>query len=183
MGRFESMNMLWPPAGWGQFGDIQSSSGQAVAKDIGKARIFGLQYHIDSTPLFRNDEKLFRHDIHIDGWEYSILNESIEYPVLSFSLLDKFDPDLPKECFIADIRSYSSHIPHTRRSANRAVSAALFFIRQIANGSVPDVNRVLRIYKLHPNQAFLYRNDRVHENDLKRAFDDGLAGFRTSKTL
>ncbi len=174
MGRFESMNILWPPVGWHQFADVRFSSGQAVAKDIGKARIFGLQYNIESTPLFKNEEKLFRHDIRIEGWEYSILNESIEYPVLSFSLFDKFDPDLPRECFITDIRSYASLIPHTRRSANRAVSAGLFLIRQIAQGSVPDVNRVLRIYKLHPNQAFLYRNDRVLEHDLKRAFDDGI---------
>jgi hypothetical protein len=123
-------------------------------------------------PLFKNDTKLFRHDIRIDGWEYSILNESTEYPVLSFSLLDKFDMSLPRECFITDIRSYATGIPHTRRSAARAVSAALFFIKQINRGQVPDINRVLRIYKLHPTQAFLYRGDRMLGADLKRAFSD-----------
>lgn len=173
MGRFESTSILWPPAGWSQFATVQASTGQAVAKDISKARIYGLHYRIESVPLFKNDTKLFRHDVHIDGWEYSILNESIEYPVLSFSLMDRFDLALPRECFVTDIRSYSSAIPHTRRSANRAVSAALFFIRQITSASVPDVNRVLRIYKLHPAQAFLYRNDRPLEHDLKQAFESG----------
>lgn len=173
MGRFESTNILWPPAGWAQFGTIQASAGQAVAKDISKARIYGLQYRIESVPLFKNDTKLFCHDVQIDGWEYSILNESIEYPVLSFSLMDRFDLSLPRECFVTDIRSYSSAIPHTRRSANRAVSAALFFIRQVMSSSVPDVNRALRIYKLHPAQAFLYRNEQPLEHDLKGAFESG----------
>jgi len=171
MGRFESINILWPPAGWSQFAAIESSSAQAVAKDIGKARIYGLQYFIESMPLFKNDTKLFRHDISIFGWEYSILNESTEYPVLSFSLMDRFDMALPRECFVSDIRVYDTALPHTRRSAARAVSAALFFMRQVAAGSVPDINRVLRIYKLHPSQAFLYRGERVLKSGLKHAFE------------
>lgn len=175
MGRLENGTKQWPPTGWTQFAAIQSSSGQSLAKDIGRARIFGLQYRIESVPLFRNETKFFRHDVMIDGWEYSILNESIEYPVLSFSLLDRFDAGLPRECFITDIRSYDTLIPHTSRSANRAVSAGLFVIRQIANGQVPDVNRVLRIYKLHPNQSFLYRNDRALDHDLKSAFTESLS--------
>ncbi len=170
MGRFDTMNILWPPAGWNQFRSIQYSSGQALAKDIGKARIFGLQFRIDSVPLFKNETKLFRHDIVIDGWEYSILNESIEYPVLSFSIMDKFDMALPRECFIADIRSYDTHVPHTRRSANRAVSAALFIMKQIENGNVPDINRVLRIYKLHPNQVPIYSSEKLLTEQLKQAF-------------
>lgn len=170
MGRFESTHIVWPPAGWNQFASVQSSSGQSVAKDIGTARIFGLQYSIDSVPLFKNETKLFRHDVRIDGWEYSILNESTEYPVLSFSLLDRFDLALPRECFVTDLKAYASTIPHTRRSAARSVSAALFFIKQIARGQVPDVNRVLRIYKLHPTQAFLYRGDRTLGAELKQAF-------------
>lgn len=173
MGRFESMNTSWPPAGWNQFASVETSTGQALAKDIAKARIYGLQYSIQSVPLFKNNEKIFRHDIQINGWEYSILNESIEYPVISFALMDRFDVSLSKECFVTDIRSYTSLIPHTRRSANRAVSAALFLIKQIVNGQVPDVNRVLRIYKLHPNQAFLYRNDRQLNLELSRAFAEG----------
>ena len=96
-------------------------------------------------------------------------------PVLNFALLDRFDPALPRECFVTDIFSYSSLIPHTRSSVNRAVGAALFFIRQVASGNVPDVNRVLRIYKLHPAQAFLYRSDRRPERDLKDAFESGRA--------
>lgn len=173
MGKTKNIDALWPPVGWPQFASVELPSGQSVAKNLGSSRIFGLQYSIDSMPLFQGDARYYRHDVRIDGWEYSILNESIEYPVLSFSIVDRFDESLPQECFLSEIRSYDSFIPHTRRSASRAVSAALFMIRQIADGQVPDVNRVLRIYKLHPNQSFLYRNDRSLEPDLKRAFDDG----------
>lgn len=173
MGRFENMNIHWPPVGWPQFSSVTQSSGRAIAKDISKARIFGLQYSIESVPLFKMDTKLFRHDISIDGWQYTILNESIEYPVLTFSIYDRFDLQLTKESFVADIRSYSTIIPHTRRSVNRAVSAAIFMIRQINLGNVPDVNRVLRTYKLHPNQAFLYREEESLGSNLKYAFEAG----------
>lgn len=170
MGRFETMNIHWPPIGWRPFAGVKASSGQSIAKDIFRARIFGLQYSIESVPLFKMETRLFRHDIMVGGWEYSILNDSREYPVLSFSLYDRFDDELDKECFVSDIRSYDTPIAHTRRSVNRAVSAALFMIRQVSEGNVPDVNRVLRAYKLHPNQAFIYRDDRSLEPDLCRSF-------------
>lgn len=173
MGRLETA-ILWPPVGWSQFAAVEQASGQALAKDIAKARIYGLQYRIDSVPLFKQDTKLFRHDIRIEGWEYSILNESIEYPVLSFTLMDRFDPSLPRECFIDDIRAFDVSIPHTRRSANRAVGASLFLIRQILAGQVPDVSRVLRIYKMHPSQAYLYRGDDAMGRNLRAAFSDSL---------
>jgi len=172
MGRFESMNIHWPPVGWPQFAAVGSSTGRAVAKDISKAKIFGLQYSIESVPLFKMDTKLFRHDILIEGWEYTILNESIEYPVLSFSLYDRFDLTLAKECFVTDIRSYSTPMPHTQRSVNRAVNAAIFMIRQIKGGVVPDVNRILTTYKIHPNQAPIYQKDAGLDAQMKQAFDD-----------
>lgn len=180
MGRLETA-MLWPPAGWSQFSAVEHASGQALAKDIGKARIYGLQYRIESLPLFKQDMKLFRHDIRIEGWEYSILNESIEYPVLSLTLLDRFDPSLPREYFISDIRSFDASMPHTKRSADRAVGAGLFLIRQIMAGQVPDVSRVLRIYKLHPSQAFLYRGEDAMGRNLRAAFSDSLARRETKQ--
>lgn len=163
---------VWPPKGWAQFAAITISHAQAVAKDVSKGRIYGLQYRIESVPLFKGETKYLRHHVTIEGWEYSILNESIEYPVLSFSLLDKFDDALPQENFIADIQSHSSLIPHTKRSANRAVSAALFMIDQISKGQVPDATRVLRSFKVHPSQAFLYRSEKPVCLNLQKAFED-----------
>jgi hypothetical protein len=167
-------SLMWPPKGWNQFADVKSAFSQSLAKDAARARIFGLQYKIETVPLFKGETRFLRHNVMIDGWEYSILNESTEYPILSFSLMDRLDNGLPLECFISDIRSYSTPIPHTRRSANRAVSASLFLINQIAAGHVPDVNRVLRVYKLHPAQAFLYQKDKPVWPNLQKAFDDSL---------
>lgn len=172
MGRFENMNIHWPPVGWLQFAEVTASSGRAVAKDISRGKIFGLQYTIESVPLFKMDMKLFRHDILVEGWEYTILNESIEYPVLSFSLYDRFDLEVDKECFVTDIRCYSTPMPHTQRSVNRAVSAAIFMIKQITDGQVPDVNRVLNAYKLHPNQAKAYLREAALPANLKQSFED-----------
>lgn len=173
MGRLGTLNAIWPPVGWPQLALIQSPTGQSLVKDIDKARIYGLQYRVESVPLLKDETRFFRHDIRISGWEYSILNESNEYPVLSFGLIDRFDSLLPREGYIADIRAYDTHIPHTRGSAGRAVSAGLFLIRQITEGTVPDVNRVLRAYRLHPSQAFLYKKDRSLEPDLRKAFGQG----------
>ncbi len=170
MGRFESLGILWPPAGWPQLAAVKQSTAQSIAKHISSGRVFGLQYRVESMPLFKMETKLFRHDLHIEGWEYSIHNESTEYPVLSLSVFDRFDLGLAKECFITDIRSYDTAMPHTARSANRALSAALFMIRQIESGFVPDINRILRSYKLHPAQAFLYRPDKRMAHDLMTAF-------------
>ncbi len=172
MGHLEHSS-TWPPLGWREFAGIDKPFCQALAKDPARGKIFGLQYKIETIPLFKNEQKYLRHDVLIDGWEYSILNDSIEYPVLSFTLHDHFDENLPKESYITDIRSYSSSIPHTKKSANRAISAGLFLMKQIDAGFVPDVNRVLRVYKLHPNQAFLYASKKPVSPDLRRAFYQG----------
>ncbi len=148
MGRIESFNVPWPPPGWSQFAGVGSSAGQSLAKDMARTRIFGLQYAIESVPIFRNDRRIHRHDVRIDGWEYSILNESTEYPVLSFSLYDRFEDGMPPSSFIDDIRAIGTAVPHTKLAATRAIGAGLFLIRHIAAGKVPDINRVLRIYKL-----------------------------------
>lgn len=180
-GCFETANILWPPKGWNQFSVIKSCAGQAIGKDIGKARIYGLHYSIESSPVLKDNRKIFNHHIVLTGWEYSILNESIEYPVLSFSLMDRFAPDLPIEHFLSDIRTYDSLIPTTKRSGARALRAALFLMKQVADGMVPDVNRVLRTYKLHPTQAFLYRGDSSQMVNLGHAFERGQRPIKTSQ--
>jgi hypothetical protein len=168
--RDQGVFTCWPPVGWVEFAKIPSHPHQALAKDLDKARIYGLQYKIVSVPLFKMETNLFRHDISIEGWHYSILNDSSEYPVLSFSLYDRFDPMMAKESFIGDIRSFGGHIPQTRKSAQRVISAGLFFIRQILNGSVPDTVRVLKAYKLHPLQASLYHREMGLMPPLKDVF-------------
>ena len=162
---------VWPPKGWAQFAKVKSSTGQSLSKDIGRARIIGLQYKIDTVPLFKGCTKFLNHNITIDGWEYSILNESIEYPVLSFSLMDRFDDTMPAEYFITDIKVYATPVPHTKRSAMRAVTTALFLMDQIGLGQVPAVDHVLKSNRLHPSQLSLYRSEQMLDISLQKAFD------------
>ena len=165
----------WPPLGWPQLAKFSETTGQAVVKTPAHGKIFGLQYNIESVALFKDAVRLFRHDIQITGWEYSIHHESTEYPVLRVSLLDRFDPMLARDHFVTDIRAYDSFIPHHPRSISRALSAIHFLIRKIEDNEVPDVGRVLRVYKLHPSQSFLYRESGLRESDLKTAFVQSLA--------
>jgi hypothetical protein len=162
---------VWPPKGWAQLAKIKSCNGQSVSKDIARTRIIGLQYKIDTVPLFKGCTKFLNHHISIDGWEYSILNESIEYPVLSFSLMDRFDDTMPAEYFITDIRAYATPVPHTKRSAMRAVTTAIFLMDQIGLGQVPAVDHVLKSNRLHPAQIALYRSEQALDISLQKAFD------------
>lgn len=67
-----SLPALWPLSYW-----PQSVKAQSVLKDPVKATVYGLSYQIDTPSAY--DE----FSIIINGWEYSISNESREYPVLS----------------------------------------------------------------------------------------------------
>lgn len=149
----ETGTFCWPPRGWKQLGNISKPLGQSLVKDIKSARIFGLSYHITSESIFDRHVRLNRYHVSIDGWEYSILNESTEYPVLSFTLADRTDLLKPREQFISDIRVGARTVPGGMASARRAVTAAIFLIRQIELGQVPDAQRVLRMYHLIPGMA------------------------------
>lgn len=143
----------WPPRGWQQLGSITQMHGQALAKDIRTAKIFGLGFRIDSEPLYQMEARFYRHKIQIDGWQYSILNESSEYPVLSLVITDRHDIRLPRESFVSDIRIMAKPVENRPVIVRRAVMAAQLLIKQIQMGQVPDHERVLSIYHLHPKRA------------------------------
>lgn len=167
MCRFKALGVSWPPRGWKQLGYIETSSGQAISKDPLSARVTGLVYNIEPSPVYRkNSTRIFVYSVRIDGWEYTIHNESREYPVLSFSLQERLDPDVPKDFYISDIRTKSRVIRITERSAHRSLMAALFMMKQINNAQVPDIERVLRLYKIHPSQRSLYEIDNVRHDSL-----------------
>ena len=140
----------WPPAGWPNLYQIDSPSGQAVTKNMTDGKLLGHAYSIVSVPLFRADQRLYRHDIAIEGWEYTIQEDSTEYPILSLSLYDRFDLREPREHFISDIKTPAGTLRKSPRSARHALNAALFLIRQISGGFICDYERVLKIYGLLP---------------------------------
>lgn len=153
MGTIEKGSIVWPPRGWRQLGCINQSSGQALAKDIRTAKIFGLAFQIESEPLYQFESRFYRHKIFIDGWQYSILNESSEYPVLSFTLTDRYDIRQPRDAFVSDIRVMAKPFENRPVIVQRAVMAAQLLIKQIQLGQVPDHERILSVYHLHPKRG------------------------------
>lgn len=142
----------WPPRGWKQLGSIIQPSGQALAKDVRTARIFGLGFRIDSEPLYQMEARFFRHKLQIDGWQYSILNESSEYPVLSCVITDRHDIRQMRESFVSDIRIMSKPVEARPVIVRRVIMAAQLIIKQVQMGQVPDHERILSIYHLHPKR-------------------------------
>lgn len=143
----------WPPRGWKQLGSITQLNGQALAKDIRTAKIFGLGFRIESEPLYQMESRFYRHKIQIDGWQYSILNESSEYPVLSCVITDRHDIRHPRESFVSDIRIMAKPVENRPVIVRRVIMAAQLLIKQIQMGQVPDHERVLSIYHLHPKRG------------------------------
>ena len=148
-------------------GGIKKRNGQSLTKDPQTARVRGLSYRIGSDPLSINDKRFYIHRIRIDGWEYTIQNDSHEYPILSFKIMDRFDQSIPEEYYVSDIKTLSSSVVLTERAVCRALQLFRFFTRQIDRGHVPDIEKALRIYKLHPLQLnIVERNIDMRRNHI-----------------
>lgn len=167
MCKFEALGISWPPRGWEQLSTIEKTSGQAIIKEPASARVAGLTYNIEPIPVYQKDnQRVFCYALQIDGWEYTIHNDSREYPILSFMFQERPDPAVPKSFYISDIKSKARPVIVTERSAHRSMMAALFMIKQINNSLVPDTERVLRLYKIHPTQRSLYEIDNERRDSL-----------------
>jgi len=172
MGKLKGTGVSWPPVGWKQFHGINKATDQAISKDIQAGKVIGMSYAIDSHPLYEleNQQKpYYVHHIHIDGWEYQIQTDSVEQQILSFILMDRHDLKTPKETYISKIKSMGGLVACNERSARRAITAAIFLIKQINAGQVPNAERVLKIYKLHPSQSRIYERDNVF-NEMNNSY-------------
>ncbi len=161
----------WPPKGWPQFKAISRKAAQALTKDLKTARIYGLSYKIQSMPLYHLDGKYSAHTIDISGWEYTIQNDSQEYPVLSFKILDQHDSGQALTEHISNIKVFARPVEVSAQTAKRAILAGLFLMKQINGGFVPDPVRVLRVYRLLQKTPHLLQSDdfscaQNHENAL-----------------
>lgn len=176
------LNMLgisWPPKGWEQLGFITKLNAQVVVKDPMKATIIGVHYKIEPIPVYNKEKnRSYVFHISIDGWQYSILNESREYNILSFDLIERHDSTLTKDYFLSNIKTKSRPLLLSERSAHRIYMAALFMLKKIENGQVPDFNKILRLYKIHPSQRNLYEISYTREDSR----NCGLATYCVEKT-
>lgn len=138
----------WPPRGWKQLEEIPEMSGQALTKNVQTAQIYGLEYTIESEPLYHLAPHFFRHKIQFNGWHYSILNESSEYPVLSYTLTDRYDIRKPREVFIADIRVLSCPVESRAAHIQNLLTVTTAMAADIQAGKVPDFERLFAVYDL-----------------------------------
>lgn len=146
---FKKQGMLWPPAGWKHFSSVKKSRGQALSKDPATATITGLSYNVESSPVYLDDSDLTQlYAFRIDGWSYSIHNESYEYPILSFHLLDRPATATRKAPFMSNLKVNARNSSVTEGMAHRVIMAALFFMKQIDGQNVPDHEQILKLYRL-----------------------------------
>ena len=164
---FKELELSWPPRGWEQLCAIENSTGQAIVKDPLLALVTGLAYNIEPLPFYKGTKISGPvYFVEITGWEYTIHNESREYSVLSFLLQERPDSLSPKEFYISDLKTMGQLVRVTERSAKRCVTAVNFLIKQINGGKVPDTERILMLYKIHPAQRSLYDVDNSRPDSL-----------------
>ena len=180
MSRNEFLDSSWPVTGFDKLGTRKQFAGQASEKDAVTSSIKGLSYLVRPHGRDKNS-----YDVTIKGWRYSVRNETIEFPILSFSCLNPFESKKSKQFVLQDIKVNARPLIINERSSQRSLMAAIFIMRHIEKGQVPDTNRILRLYKVHPSQHSLYEMSERPQNAKRRttrmdmsAFVDGTKDLR-----
>ena len=165
---FETLGVSWPPRGWRQFESIQTPCGQAILKQPVSGVVCGLRYMIEPVPIYsKKQQKSLLFHVQITGWEYSISNQSHEYPVLSYALQERGDDTQCKpKLYISQIKSQGQAIRTTSKSARRCLMASVFLIQQINKGNVPDIEKTLKIYRIHTSQKQGYEMNLTRTDSL-----------------
>lgn len=132
----------------------QPIHGESTTRDSATSSIRGLNYSIEAIKNRQN-----YYEVVITGWRYSIHHETHEFPILSFQCENPATFKKSKRFLFGNIKVKSRSLISTVPSSQRALMAALFLIKQIEKGQVPDANRILRLYKIHPSQHSLYDMD------------------------
>lgn len=156
MSQTEFSGGVWPPRGWEQFKNIELLSYQTIYKDPISATVTGLCYKVEPIMVFNKKIRTCVYNVTIERWEYSINNDSQDLPVLSFLLGEAKVMPMARELVVENIKVCSRPIKTTAKSSHRVLMAALSLMRHINNDHHPDVNNLLRLYKLHPSQGRSY---------------------------
>lgn len=177
MCKFKTLGVSWPPQGWEQFEMIDQSYGQAILKNPISAVVTGMSYVIEPVPVIdKTNQRKYAYAVRIDGWDYNIYNESSEYSILSFTIYEKLQRDRSNKLFVSKIKTRSQSLPKTYESGKRIMNAAIFMMKKIERGDVPDFDKILRMYKVHPTQRRLYASrDYMPKHSLLCGLKDVLA--------
>ncbi len=134
------------------FSGVSQERGASVFSDKEASKLSGLSYEI-------RPEKSSLYQIHIDSWQYDIHNGPQGRPVLEFVFQGLPDPAKEPEKSVRSLKTLGCPIIRTERSILRAAMATVFFINQVLARQVPDAEKILRMYRIHPSQNRLYRPD------------------------
>lgn len=145
---------VWPPESWPQFSDIQNPEGTAVESDDKHGLLSGINYRFLRTGHTFNKKEIYK--LEIDYWKYCIRKGPLHIPALEFAFMERKDTSSALAEFIGNLKTMSCPLRVNDFSAMRAVMAAVFLIRQAESGRVPEVEKILRIYRLHPDQSHFY---------------------------
>lgn len=145
----------WPFSHISFLAGLERPAAQAIIKHIDRGCVSGMSYCIQTERVYCKEKPRLMHFIQIDGWEYSIRNESIETPILSFSYLDGGTQSGAMDKCIQNIRVLNKTMVRGYRVPEKTMRIAAYLMRQIAQGHVPDATRVLSSYKLLPTHPRL----------------------------
>lgn len=127
---------------------------QSLSKDIDKGRVSGMSYRIDGEAVYTRNKPRTLYFIQIDGWDYTIRNESREYPLLSFSYMDKGQCLTQTDKAVRNVRVLNRSV-RGYRVPEKTVRAAAYLMQQIAAGNVPDAHRVFGLYRMIPQHPLV----------------------------
>lgn len=142
-------SVYWPPADIAFLEGLKEPCAQSMVKQIDRGCISGMTYRIEGERVYLNERPRLLYFIQIDGWEYTIKNDSSEFPILSFSYLDTALTH-PLDKTVQNVMVNGRAMRRGYRIADKTLRVASYLMRQIAEGAVPDAQRVLNLYKLQP---------------------------------
>ncbi len=125
---------------------------QAILKHIDEGRVSGMSYRIEAERIYLNEKPRLMYFIQIEGWEYTIRNDSIETPVLSFTYLDG-ERDTARA--VQNVRVMNKTMTRGYRISDKTLRVAAYLMRQIESGTVPDAQRVMAGYKFLPGHPLV----------------------------
>lgn len=142
---------LWPPPPNSIFGELRQPFAQSIVKHIDRGSVSGMSYRIDGERVYTDGKPRSLYFVQIDSWDYTIRNDSVETPILSFACLGAELSHMPLEKSVRNIRILGKAARLGYRLPDKTLRAASYLMRQIAQGHVPDAQRVLGSYKLLPS--------------------------------
>lgn len=155
----------WPTA-FAFLSGLKRPQAQAILKHIDEGRVSGMSYRIEAERIYLQERPRLMYFIQIEGWEYTIRNDSIETPVLSFTYLDG-ERDVTRA--VQNVRVMNKAMTRGYRVSDKTLRIASYLMRQIESGVVPDAQRVLAGYKFlpaHPLVPGFFQNSFSYANGL-----------------